>query len=197
MKKKFVYLLALLTSLSCTVACLSQTKDTKKMNGEETVSRKDPAWAKLSEMWKNINKLYETQDYTIKMPLYNQVRKDYTNVDKYLAELKSKGFIDEKQKNFLKEQFENRYYSLPQRTGMVTCYEASPDTFKTSKTLDELNKQYEALDKLAQDNKINSQTYINVKENIIKDIKEYKEIQKSKAIVPDDSLIELLYFLSR
>lgn len=201
MKKKIVYILALLTSISCNVSCLSQQKDNvkvdNKVDNNKSFGRKDPSWIKLSTVWKDITKLDENKDFAVKTKIYDKVMKEYTEIDKYLKDLETKGILSKRQKDFIKQQFDVRYYSLPQRTGMVTCYEASIDGFKIQKTVDELNKQYEILDKLAQDGKINSQTYINAKNNIIQDIKDCKAAQKKEMIIPDDSLVELLYFLSK
>lgn len=201
LKKEFIVLLAILIPVYAFEKVFSENILTKATNSKvksENNLITSVEWKKLSDIWQKLNHIDNGGNHNNIKGIYDKITSSKAEIEPCLKRLFDLKLISGTEKDFLLNQFSNRIQSLPSRSGMVTCYDVSFSVLNTYKAQEDLEKQYDLLEKLAKENKISEEAYKTVKQSINKDLAELthsKSISQKEQL--NDALIKLLYNLSK
>ncbi|MEW5822285.1 MAG: hypothetical protein AB1782_18975 [Cyanobacteriota bacterium] len=201
----------LIIILSLFLAFLNNSKETtiakplnKNVNNEINTNNsfnnkllKDKNWANINNFWKKLNKIERMQDYNSTYKLFEDSEKELNQIKNNINNLKNIGLINDKEKEYLLTLFEQRLRYIEFSLGMVKCYKMSLLGSKIANTRGELEKRYDIIQKLFEENKINSDTFKTTTEQIKHDLKFIDENSGDQQYKTDSKLINLIIYLNK
>ncbi|MEW5822292.1 MAG: hypothetical protein AB1782_19010 [Cyanobacteriota bacterium] len=158
----------------------------------------NPNWQKVSNTWKNFNKLEYIKDYNKLTDEFNNLEKEMNIALIKLEQLEKARLITTEEQNYISLLFKDRMNHLQGSFGMYTCYQPTMDGGKIVNTKQDLENRYDIIEKLFKEKKINSETFTKTRRQIIEDLKVLEKSDytlKKKQI--NANLIDLIINLNK
>lgn len=127
-------------------------------------------WLALCKLWKKLSKLDNEYNPRKSWSIFEVLRTDYAGVNGWVSSLESVHLISLDEGRFIRDIFHDRFSYLEFRNGVVKCYDTSLSFNQIVQTRDDLENRYDILEKLFNENKINSETLSITKNKIIEDL---------------------------
>lgn len=196
-KKNIVFLFSLILSILSLqnnfVYAEKPVKQVPEINKKVSYDKlkTNPNWLKLSQIWKNLNNIPADKR---NLKGHDSMMSLQKNLGDYFNNLIKAKLITQDEKNLLLDLFNKRFDDLKFRMGIVTCYEPLPPGDNPASAGMDLEERYQILQKLADENKINSETYNTTKKYIEKDLKIINKASNQKL---NNQFVDLIYYLSK
>ena len=160
---------------------------------------KNNDWLAVKKFWINLNHFNnDSNDSTPSIKRFEKLSANKDSVEQSLQDLVRLDLLSEKESSLILNVIYTRLSHLERMVGYVTCYKPSPAGFNILKTKNELENQYDILEKLYKENKITETAFNNAKIQIIKNISYLKkEALKEENEVITDSEAALLIYLNQ
>jgi hypothetical protein len=152
------------------------------------------SWQKLKNIWKKLNFLETNGQLEVNWQEYfNTLKEDISKVNDLTQNLINENLINTEEKEYLDMLFTRRMDDFNFRFGYMTCYLISPEFDTYFKTREELDQQYCLLQKMFIENKINTETFNTIKENIYDRL---LTLENPDQLKNNPGLIDLITFLN-
>lgn len=205
-QKGLTLILSIIFGINSGLNSLTVAKDVKSLDNKKNVSFmsdinkliKDPDWIKLSNYWKKLNHLQLKIDSPNRFELFQPVINERDKVLSYLNGLLNKRLLSNAGKNYLQGIIDQRYEYLNYKFGMVKCYDMSEMGYKITLKREDLENQYDILERLYKEKKINSETFSTTKKKLVEDLKFIDNNNNMPSQKQTNTeLIELLLYLNK
>lgn len=159
---------------------------------------KNRDWVFISNYWKKLNNLERNNDFNVNYNKLSSLNSDINKVKKSILSLKNAKLLNEKESEFLQTFFQERLSYLEFALGTVKCYDMSQMGSKIAQTRGDLETRYDVLQKLFEENKINTDTFHQTRKKIVEDISfidensYYEENKKTSG-----ELIDLIIYINK
>lgn len=205
-KKKLIFLIGLFLTLSTITGISSianaQSTDSdciiKGKKSERLPLLKNSNWKQLCNIWKELNR-FEIDDNTLQDRLnhYDKVKNLMANVPGLLNNLVKGNSISKEEEAFLNDAFTYRLDYLAFKNQIVNCYSMTEDAYNYLKIREDLELQFDILEKLFRETKINSDTFETARNKIIEDLNLIdKKYPKDSKIYNTAQLSDLIIYLN-
>lgn len=186
----------------------------EQMNPRILKLNKNVNWQALSKFWKQLNSL--TIDFSPKdgpealspgassetesennLKTVGFLRKGYSDVNGYLDALVKANLLSSTERSFLIQLIQERFNYLQFKVGLIMCYEPSLAAYKIWQSRDDLEIQYDIIEKLYKQQKINPATFENARQRIIEDINFVQKSDNASEKPVDKELVDILIYLNK
>lgn len=166
---------------------------------------KDNDWQAICNYWKNLNHLNKIFDKNKRREILAKLGAPFDNqvatigLDASLNNLETKKLLLPVEKKFLRQTISERYYHISGEIGLISCYFIG-GVPEERQLLNDLENRYKRLESLYNDNKINSNVYIETKTKIIEDLKlleANRYTHKTELVSINDELLDILVSLNK
>lgn len=208
MKRKYKYYLTVLISLLIPFTASACNSKNLQVNSEPPKGinkfdkarinnlEKDSNWNSVRNYWVSLNHIGPRKNFESLIKYFDDLRKQLPDINNNLAVLVHDHLISQEEKDFIYSMIESRLFHLEGTFGAFTCYEPTIDGGQVMELRTNLEEQYDLLENLFKENKINQQTFSTIQQKLLKDINQIqaKENDTNKA---NDNLTELIMYLNK
>lgn len=177
--KYIAYSITLLLALYGTVTSLPFLKAefssantlNKVSNPQFKKLNQDKNWINIRAFWKKLNSLESKNDHNENFKQLQILQTQIDSVNKSIEILKVSSLLTIEQSKYLTNLIKERLHYLEFSMGTVKCYKMSQLGSQIVQTRSDLEKRYDTLEKLFQEDKIDQKTFDLTRSKIAEDIK--------------------------